>query len=36
MQGLPAQHHRGNETFTYLIKGGFEHRDHLGHLKAVR
>ncbi|TLX51381.1 pirin family protein [Pseudoalteromonas ruthenica] len=36
MAGFPAHPHRGIETFTYLIKGGFEHRDHLGNRKAVR
>ncbi|WP_462156560.1 pirin family protein [Pseudoalteromonas sp. GB56] len=34
--GFPAHPHRGIETFTYIIKGGFEHRDHMGNKKAVR
>lgn len=36
MGGFPPHPHRGIETFTYLIKGGFEHRDHLGNQKAIR
>lgn len=34
--GFPAHPHRGIETFTYIINGGFEHRDHMGNKKAVR
>ena len=34
--GFPPHPHRGIETFTYLIKGGFEHRDQLGNVKAIR
>lgn len=32
--GFPPHPHRGIETFTYMIKGGFEHQDQLGN-KAV-
>ncbi|WP_372762344.1 pirin family protein [Pseudoalteromonas sp.] len=34
--GFPAHPHRGMETFTYIIKGGFEHRDQMGNKKAIR
>lgn len=34
--GFPAHPHRGIETFTYILKGGFEHRDQLGNVKAIR
>ncbi|MGL5411008.1 MAG: pirin family protein [Shewanella sp.] len=34
--GFPAHPHRGIETFTYIRKGGFEHRDQLGNVKAIR
>lgn len=34
--GFPAHPHRGMETFTYIRKGGFEHRDQLGNVKAIR
>lgn len=34
--GFPPHPHRGIETFTYIIKGGFEHRDHMGNVKAIR
>ena len=34
--GFPSHPHRGIETFTYIINGGFEHRDHMGNKKAVR
>ncbi|WP_299792907.1 pirin family protein [uncultured Shewanella sp.] len=34
--GFPPHPHRGIETFTYIKKGGFEHRDQLGHVKAIR
>ena len=33
--GFPAHPHRGIETFTYIIKGGFEHQDQLGNKKAI-
>lgn len=34
--GFPPHPHRGIETFTYMIKGGFEHRDQMGNVKAIR
>lgn len=34
--GFPPHPHRGMETFTYIRKGGFEHRDQMGHVKAIR
>jgi redox-sensitive bicupin YhaK (pirin superfamily) len=34
--GFPPHPHRGMETFTYIKKGGFEHRDHLGNREAIR
>lgn len=34
--GFPPHPHRGIETFTYILKGGFEHRDHMGNVKAIR
>lgn len=34
--GFPEHPHRGIETFTYILKGGFEHRDQMGHKKAIR
>ncbi|MBE0419785.1 pirin family protein [Pseudoalteromonas nigrifaciens] len=34
--GFPAHPHRGMETFTYIIKGGFEHRDQMGNKKAIK
>lgn len=33
--GFPAHPHRGIETFTYMIKGGFEHQDQLGNKKII-
>ncbi|WP_371188777.1 pirin family protein [Thalassotalea maritima] len=33
--GFPAHPHRGIETFTYMIKGGFEHQDQMGNKKAI-
>ncbi len=33
--GFPPHPHRGIETFTYMIKGGFEHQDQLGNKKAI-
>jgi redox-sensitive bicupin YhaK (pirin superfamily) len=36
MGGFPAHPHRGIETFTYIIKGGFEHQDQMGNKKAIR
>lgn len=34
--GFPEHPHRGIETFTYILKGGFEHRDQMGNKKAIR
>ena len=34
--GFPPHPHRGIETFTYIRKGGFEHRDQLGNIKAIK
>ncbi|QUN05280.1 pirin family protein [Shewanella yunxiaonensis] len=34
--GFPPHPHRGMETFTYIRKGGFEHRDQLGNVRAIR
>lgn len=33
--GFPPHPHRGIETFTYMIKGGFEHKDQLGNRKVI-
>ena len=33
--GFPPHPHRGMETFTYMIKGGFEHRDQMGNKKVI-
>jgi len=33
--GFPAHPHRGIETFTYMIKGGFEHKDQLGNSALI-
>lgn len=33
--GFPPHPHRGMETFTYMIKGGFEHRDQLGNKRVI-
>ncbi|MGI2171199.1 pirin family protein [Shewanella sp. MF05960] len=34
--GFPPHPHRGVETFTYIRKGGFEHRDQMGNIKPIR
>lgn len=34
--GFPSHPHRGIETLTVMLEGGFEHRDHLGHRAAIR
>jgi redox-sensitive bicupin YhaK (pirin superfamily) len=34
--GFPPHPHRGIETFTYMIDGGFEHKDQMGNIKAIR
>lgn len=31
--GFPPHPHRGIETFTYILKGGFEHQDQMGNKK---
>lgn len=36
MGGFPPHPHRGIETFTYILKGGFEHQDQLGNKKVIR
>jgi len=33
--GFPAHPHRGIETFTYMIKGSFEHQDQLGNKAMI-
>lgn len=33
--GFPPHPHRGIETFTYMIKGGFEHKDQMGNKKHI-
>lgn len=33
--GFPPHPHRGIETFTLMFEGGFEHRDHLGHVATL-
>lgn len=33
--GFPPHPHRGIETFTYMIDGGFEHRDQMGNRKMI-
>jgi len=35
MGGFPPHPHRGIETFTYMIKGGFEHADQMGNRKII-
>lgn len=34
--GFPAHPHRGIETLTIMLEGGFEHQDHMGHRAAIR
>jgi quercetin 2,3-dioxygenase len=34
--GFPAHPHRGIETLTVMLEGGFEHQDHMGHRAAIR
>ncbi|NKF51292.1 pirin family protein [Shewanella sp. WXL01] len=36
MAGFPPHPHRGIETFTYIRKGGFEHKDQLGNVKQIK
>lgn len=33
--GFPPHPHRGIETFTYMIRGGFEHRDQMGNRETI-
>lgn len=33
--GFPPHPHRGFQTVTYMLKGEFEHRDHMGHVGAI-
>ena len=33
--GFPPHPHRGIETFTYMLNGGFEHRDQMGNRKVI-
>jgi redox-sensitive bicupin YhaK (pirin superfamily) len=33
--GFPTHPHRGFEAFTYMLDGGFEHRDNLGNVSTV-
>lgn len=34
--GFPPHPHRGIETFTYMIHGGFEHQDQMGNKRVIR
>lgn len=34
--GFPPHPHRGIETFTYILQGGFQHRDQMGNVKDIR
>ncbi|WP_100751666.1 pirin family protein [Vibrio salilacus] len=34
--GFPPHPHRGIETLTYMLKGHFEHRDHMGNVGELR
>ncbi|NGP52859.1 pirin family protein [Thioalkalivibrio sp. XN8] len=34
--GFPPHPHRGIETLTVMLDGGFEHQDHMGHRAAIR
>ncbi|MBH0038268.1 pirin family protein [Pseudoalteromonas sp. SWN166] len=36
MGGFPEHPHRGIETFTYILQGGFEHRDQMGNREAIK
>lgn len=33
--GFPPHPHRGIETFTYMLEGGFEHQDQMGNRKMI-
>ncbi|KJY82141.1 quercetin 2,3-dioxygenase [Vibrio galatheae] len=34
--GFPPHPHRGIETLTYMLKGHFQHRDHMGNVGELR
>ncbi|HQQ74036.1 MAG TPA: pirin family protein, partial [Pseudomonadales bacterium] len=34
--GFPPHPHRGIETLTYMLAGGFVHEDNMGHREALR
>lgn len=34
--GFPPHPHRGIETLTYMLKGHFEHKDHMGNVGSLR
>jgi len=34
--GFPPHPHRGIETFTYMLKGGFEHQDQMGNKEVIK
>nr|WP_086940146.1 pirin family protein [Thaumasiovibrio occultus] len=34
--GFPPHPHRGIETLTYMLKGHFEHKDHMGNVGELR
>ncbi|RJG49921.1 pirin family protein [Motilimonas pumila] len=34
--GFPPHPHRGIETFTYILRGGFQHQDQMGNVKDIR
>lgn len=34
--GFPPHPHRGIETLTYMLRGHFEHKDHMGNVGALR
>lgn len=34
--GFPPHPHRGIETLTYMLKGHFQHKDHMGHVGELK
>ncbi len=34
-EGFPSHPHRGIETISYMLKGGFRHEDHLGNKREI-
>ena len=34
--GFPPHPHRGIETLTYMLKGHFQHKDHMGNTGELR